>query len=138
MMKQSKSLEETTGSFSHQLEERARSLARKITWDPSVSSSIEREVALTLEHLDTTREFREEQLRRLLKAECYVESDLLKLDSYRPRQYHFMFDSRDRLKNKLLQIDKERRQLLSTHLQETRELQGKLFNLLNQHAQTSS
>ena len=99
-------------------------------------SVLEQEIVLVSEHLDEIRQVHQEQLRHLIRAECYVETDLMKLDFYNPRQYQILFKARDNLKNKLLQIDKERRQLVTTHTREVRELHDKLFSLLAQHTIT--
>ncbi len=98
----------------------------------SPRSLVHSEKQLVEKQLERLQGLHEHQLVQLVRAECYVDSDLLKLDSYYPRQFHAMFEIRDNLKTKLLQIDKERRQLTQHHEHEVRKLEDRLFQLHSQ------
>ena len=117
------------------LEDRARQLAKQVTLSSkgaSPSSSLEKEIALAVEHLESIRKLHEDQLRSLLRSECSVGTDLMQLDSYNPIQFRFMFKIRDNLKNKILQVEKERRHLEREQENKVQDLQQKLLNLLAQ------
>jgi len=90
---------------------------------------------VTLDHVDNLKSLHEKLQRSLLRSECYVGSDLLKLVSYNPRIYAAQFKVRDNLKNKLLKIEIERRKLTLTMDHDLRNMMDRLFNLLVKHDQ---
>ena len=121
------------GKITSALEEKARAISYSLDEVASAPHSmLEQEVALALEHLVRTREQHEEQLRSLLRSECSVDSDLMQLDSYHLRQFRYLFQARDSLKTKVLQIKRERRQLMREHQKTVMESEEKLFRLISQ------
>lgn len=102
---------------------------------PTPRSLLEREVAFFVEQLENARRMQQQHLTGILRAECYVSSDLSKLDCYLPRLYSYRFKARDNLKNKLLGLDKERRQLITQHHRDVAEVHEKLVRSLAQLSQ---
>ena len=97
-------------------------------------SRLEREIAFWSAALDRMRTLHEEQLLHLLRAECYVETDLMALESYAPKVVMYRFKVRDNLKTKLLQIDQERRRLRQTHEHDVESVHERLLGLLDKRA----
>ena len=101
---------------------------------PTALSSLEHEIALTSEQLDRLRQVHKEQLRRIVRAECYVDSDLIKLQSYQPAVFLFRLKVRDSLEGKLLNLDMERRKRIASYEKDIATLHDRLLSLLAQHA----
>ena len=120
------------------LETTARAIREKAavpTAEATPASVLELQIAFWSEALDQTRAHHRDLLRSILRAECYVGTDLMQLDSYAPAKiWHHRFDARDNLKNKLLQLDAERRRLAATHDRDVRDVRARLLDLLVQHA----
>ena len=104
-------------------------------WDTSIPAAIRRQIALTVEHRCRQRELHERQLRRLLRIECYVDTDLAQLEQRIPRYTPHHFPEKEKLKKRLIEIDKERRNLNSKTQEKNQSLEGRLLNLLNKHDQ---
>ena len=70
-------------TISETLEERARGLATNLKDKPErlFRNPREAELVLTLDHLDELELLQQTTERQILKSECYVGSDLLKLSS---------------------------------------------------------
>ena len=127
----------TQGTLTTILEHVAQQIRSRLSKHtrPTPESLLELQIGLCSEQLDRLRDVRDDQLRRILRAECYVGTDLLKLDSYAPATiFHFRFEARDNLKNKLLQLDMERRRLLLAHERDRQGLHTTLLQLLSEHA----
>ena len=120
--------------FSKTLEEKAEEMAallRKEQWDRSVPSIIRREIALTVDQIQRLRKQHEEQFRHLLRIECYVDTDLLQLEQRIPRYAPYHFPEKEKFKQRLFEIEKERRNLSLKLEKETRGLEDKLLELVN-------
>lgn len=120
--------------FKKTLEEKAELLASvpmREQWDKTIPSIVRREIALTVDQLKRLKEHHEEQFRRLLRIECYVDTDLIQLEQRIPRYTPYHFPEKEKFKQRLFEIEKER-QNLSLRLQEkTRGLEDKLLALVN-------
>lgn len=124
--------------FSKILEERARQLAEDSNdrhWDTSIPAAIRRQIALTVEHRRRQRELHERQLRRLLRIECYVDTDLMQLEQRIPRYTPYHFPEKEKLKKRLFEIEKERRNLTLRLEDRKQSLEDRLLNLLDKHEQ---
>lgn len=124
--------------FSKILEERARQLAEDSDdrqWDTSIPAAIRRQIALTVEHRRRQRELHERQLRRLLRIECYVDTDLTQLEQRIPRYTPHHFPEKEKLKKRLFEIEKERRNLTLRLEEKNQSLEDRLLNLLDKHEQ---
>ena len=124
--------------FGKTLEEKARQLAADVKshyWDTSVPGAIRREIALAVDQLNRQRHLHEEQLRRLLRIECYVGTDLLQLEQRIPRYTPYHFPEKEKLKKRLFDIEKERRNLILRMQDRHQSLEDRLLNLINNHEQ---
>ncbi|MCZ6655526.1 MAG: hypothetical protein O7D91_21165 [Planctomycetota bacterium] len=124
------SISEGLETLARDIRERGGTHKRKAT----ALSLLEQEIGLISEHLDRVRDVHKEQLRRIVRAETYVDTDLITLQSYQPGVFLFRLKARDNLEGKLLKLDMERRKLIASHEQEMMRLQEKLFSLMSQHA----
>ena len=100
--------------FTKSLEEKAEHLAsvpKREQWDKSIPSIIRREIALTVDQIKRLKERHNEQFRRLLRIECYVDTDLMQLEQRQPRYVSYHFPEKEKLKQRLFDIEKERRNL---------------------------
>ena len=120
--------------FTKSLEERAEQLAsapQRGQWDKSVSSIVRREIALTVDQIKRLRKRHDEQFRRLLRIECYVDTDLMQLQQRIPRYAPYHFPEKEKFKQRLFEIEKERRNLSLRLEEKTRGLEDKLLGLVN-------
>lgn len=125
---------ETMAESLEELANTIRERTKKRRLDASTTSFLEQEIALTLEQLERAKELHQEQLTRIIRSETYVDTDLIKLDSYHLRQFTNRHRVRDNLKTKLLKLDMERRTLISLHEDKATKFQSRLLTLLQQHA----
>ncbi len=123
--------------FSRVLEERGRPLADSAArqWDASIPGILRREIALVVDQINRLKEVREEQLGRLLRVECYVDTDLMQLQQRIPTYAPYQFPEKDKLKKRLFEIEKQRRDVRIHHEDRARTLEGRLLDLLNKHEQ---
>ncbi len=124
--------------FTKSLEEKANQLAaypRKNKWDDSIPSILRREITLTVEQIQRLRDKHDEQFRRLLKVECYVDTELMQMDQRQPRDVPFSLPQEEKLKQRLFDIEKERRNLSLRLEEKTQGLETKLLELINKHQQ---
>ena len=126
------------GKFRKSLEEKAEFLAsvpKQERWDKSIPSIVRREIALTVDQIKRLREKHEEQFLRLLRIECYVDTDLMQLNERIPRYTPYHFPEKEKFKQSLFEIEKERRNLSLRLEEKTQGLEDKLLNLVNRHEQ---
>lgn len=119
-------------SIGERLEEKARRLSQEAHQrerDP-VTSQLEDEIGLVLEHLDRMRALHQEQVRSVLRSECAVETDLHALENYSTGMFRYMGQLRDNLKRRVFLLDKERRELMAHQEKDEAELQLMLLKLL--------
>jgi len=124
--------------FAKTLEEKARQLAdcpRKKQWDKSIPSIVRREIALTVDQIQRLRDRHNEQFLRLLRLECYVDTDLMQLEQRQPRYVSYHFPEKEKFKQRLFEIEKERRNLSLRLEEKTQGLEEKLLSLINKHEQ---
>lgn len=116
-------------------------LRRRSGAEEPVLQSIERQIDMTLEHLDEVRSVSSDLGRDLSRAETRVQTDLLR---FTPRPYindpanpnHFFNDSpRRALKNRLEDLAKERRTLGIDLRARQRALLERLAALVDRHGQ---
>ena len=117
------------------LEERAAGITQDQSRMRGPIGQLDEEISLLLEQIRNLRSIHDATLLSILRSECSVDTDLMKLDSYvHPLLFHFRFDARDNLKNKLLDLETERRKLRLTYRKEMQSLEDRLFELLSNHA----
>jgi len=120
--------------FIKSLEEKAEHLASVPTrelWDKSIPSIVRREIALTVDQINRQRDSHEKQLRELLRMECSVGTDLMQLEQRQPRYAPYHFPEKEKFKQRLFEIEKERRNLSLWLEEKTRGLEEKLLDLVN-------
>jgi len=128
-----------TKKFAKTLEEKANQLAAyplKKQWDDSIPSMFRREIALTVDQIQRLRERHEEMFHSLLRLECYVDTDLMAMEN-RQQQYAAAdnFPEMEQLKQRLFDIEKERRNLSLKLEEKTQNLETRLLELINRHQQ---
>jgi ATP-dependent RNA circularization protein (DNA/RNA ligase family) len=127
-----------TRKFTKTLEEKANQLAAypfKDRWDDSVPSMLRREIALTVEQIQRLRDRHDEQFHRLLKVECYVDTELMQMEARQPQYVPYHFPEKDKLRQRLFDIEKERRNLSLRLEEKTQSLEERLLSLINRHQQ---
>ena len=125
-------------SFGKTLEDKADELAveRNIpTWDSSIPSMLRREISLTVDQIKRIRDRHDEQFNRLLKLECSVDTDLLQMQQRQPRYLPHHFPEKEKLKQRLFDIEKDRRNLSIRLEDKTQGLEDRLLSLINKHEQ---
>jgi len=124
--------------FAKSLEEKAEHLAsvpKREQWDKSIPSIVRREIALTVDQIKRLKKRHDEQFRRLLRIECYVDTDLMQMEQRIPRYAPHHFPEKEKFKQRLFEIEKERRNLSLRLEEKTQGLEEKLLSLINQHEQ---
>ncbi len=124
--------------FSKSLKEKAEQLSsvpRQEQWDKSIPSILRREIALATDQIKRLKEKHEEQFLRLLRIECYVDTDLMQLEQRIPRYIPYHFPEKEKFKQRLFEIEKERRNLSLRLEEKTQGLEEKLLHLINKHEQ---
>jgi hypothetical protein len=122
-------------SMSQSLEARARKIGREIRlrpWDPEPLAAIQREIALSLDHLDGLRHMHGWVRSSLLQLECRVETQYL-ASALRHRYMPDLESQLDKLRRHQWEIEKERRQLATLEQMTTQPLLDRLLALLNQY-----
>ena len=120
--------------FTKCLEEKAEFLAsvpKQEQWDKSIPSIVRREIALTVDQIKRLKKWHDEQSHRLLRIECYVDTDLIQLEERIPRYTPYHFPEKEKFKQRLFEIEKERRNLSLRLEKEGRGLEDKLLALVN-------
>ncbi len=124
--------------FGKTLEDKADQLAAEANIrkpDTSIPGMLRREIALTVDQIKRLRERQDEQFRRLLRLECYVNTDLMQLQQRIPRYAPYHFPEKEKFKQRLFDIEKERRSLSLRIEEKTQGLEDRLLNLINKHEQ---
>lgn len=125
-------------TFSQRIEDRARHLSDRVERqgeDASALSVLERELRLTLEHIDRVREIHENLRRNLLRQECYLDTEIMQRSPRPPYYIDDRLKERDRLRDRLRLIESERRRLTLVEEEQLRPLREQLLTLLNRHRQ---
>jgi hypothetical protein len=124
--------------FGKKLEDKADQLAAEANIrqpDTSIPEILRREIALTVDQMKRLRDRHDEQFRRLLRLECYIDTDLMQLQQRIPRYAPYHFPEKEKFKQRLFDIEKERRSLSLRIEEKTQGLEDRLLNLINKHEQ---
>ncbi|MEN6384054.1 MAG: hypothetical protein ABFD79_02540 [Phycisphaerales bacterium] len=124
--------------FKKTLEEKANEIVAypaRAQWENSIPGMIRREIALTVDQIRRLQERHDEQFMRLLRVECYVDTELLNMEQRQPRYAPYHFPEKDKLKQRLFDIEKERRNLSLRLEEKTQSLEDRLLSLINKHQQ---
>jgi hypothetical protein len=124
--------------FSKTLQEKASQLAagsNDTCWDTSIPATIRREIALAVDQINRQKESHAKQLRQLLQMECAVGTDLMELEQRIPWHTPNYLPEKDTLKQRLFDIEKDRRKLNQRHQEKLHTLEDRLLNLIHKHEQ---
>lgn len=124
--------------FGRKLEAFARSSLEELkygSWNTSPSSVIDREIALTLDHMDRMKDLEERQKKNLLDVECAIDTELMSMEARTPRYSDKRFPEWERFQRQLHQIESERRNMMAFHESQRQALEAKLLILMNRRAQ---
>lgn len=127
-----------TKRFGKTLEDKANDIAGcscNNTWEASIPSMIRREIALTVDQIKRLKERHDEQFRRLLRLECYVGTELMQIEARKPKYRPYHFPEIEKLRQRLFDIEKERRNLSLRLEEKTQGLETRLLELINRHDQ---
>ena len=132
--------------FTKYIEDKARDIVRRKRngKEFSIDRVLLENIALTLDQMDSTRYLHEEQMKSLLRTECYADTELLQM---RQREYNWryapvnvgpQFGDKDRLHQRLAGIDAERRRLSVFYEGRLQELQRRLLGLMQRWGQVAT
>ena len=119
------------GIKAHQLE---KSLDRD-SWDISIPSTIKREIALTAEQINNFQKLHKDQMSKLLQAECDTNTELMQMEERTPRHSRYRIPERDKLQQRLFNIEKERRNLTLRLHDKKQSFEDRLLSQINKHEQ---
>ena len=125
-------------TFARRVEAKARRLAERPTDNRNSDATLAtlvREMALTLDQLEGIRKVHGKVRRNLLRQECYLETEITQREPRPPVYEDRRLPERDRLRDRLRSIEKERRKLLLSEEEQLRPLHDRLLTLLNRHDQ---
>lgn len=113
-------------TIADEIERRARQLSNQApSWIATPRDTIQRELSLTLEHIDALRKHTGGLEARMLETECRLETLLLK----HPNEF--------RIESQLCALHQERRRLDMHSQEQTRTLEQRLLTLLEKHLHLS-
>ena len=98
--------------------------------DTPLQTSIERDITLTLHHIQDLRNLHKNLRRNLLRLECYVETEITQREPRIPVYQDDRIAERDMLRGRLLVIEQERRHLAILEHDKVRFLQDRLLSLM--------
>ena len=124
--------------FRKTLEDKANELAaeRGVTkWDTSIPSMLQREIALAVDQLEQIKYLTKDQMRRLLRQECNINTEMKQHRQGIPWYTQVNFPEEQKLQQRLFDIEKERRQLTTQYHDKRKTLEDRLLDLINKHQQ---
>ncbi|MCH8147407.1 MAG: hypothetical protein IH987_05340 [Planctomycetes bacterium] len=125
-------------SFSQRLELQAREIVRRGRQregqDPIVLL-IERDIALTLDHLDRLRDVHREIRSSLMRHECNLGTAILQRTPPPPVYEDPRLPERDRLRDRIRHLDEERRRWSVQYVRDRQAILDRLLSLANRHRQ---
>ena len=123
-------------TFAERLESNARRIVKDHWRDRSSSvatSTLERELALTVSQIDGVRRMHRQLRRDLGRIECYIDTEIIQREPRDPVYTDPRLPERDMLRARLLKIEHERRRLTLIENDKLRELQDRLLSLISKH-----
>ena len=124
--------------FTRQLEQRARNLIGESHgdgWhDASPPAILERDIRSTVAQIEETRRVHTAERQRLLRLECYTDTELMQMEQRTPRYSPYRYPEREKLQRRLMSIEHDRRQLSLSEIGQLQELHVRLLYRLNEHA----
>ena len=99
-----------------------------------IRAQVDAEIGMLSDRLDQLRRSKECHRRQLLREECRIETDLLRLKSYNPRIYAHSEKTREQLKGRRQRLRKDLRSLERSIEMDIFSIHDRLFDLLQQRA----
>lgn len=125
-------------TFAERLEERAIELMRQRQDAPDVHDrAAKREVALALSHLHRLRATDRFVTRSLMRHECYLGTAIIQREPRPPVYQDPRLPERDRLRDRLREIDAERRRWRISYAMQMQSLVDRLATVITRHEQQS-
>lgn len=127
----------TPGRFADSLERRGRRAVSNRETQGGESGLIgvtEDEVALTVDQLDHWRTLEKQNLRSLLRVECYVATELVQMEQRTPTYSAHRFPEREKFQRRLADLEKERRVARVRFAEKRHDLEARLLGLLQRRA----
>lgn len=124
--------------FIKSLEDRAKELAADISrtrWDTSIPSMLRREIALTVEQMEQLKFLTRNQMRGLLRQECDIHTEIMQHKQGIPWYTQAHFPDEQAWQQRLFEIEKERRKLITQYHDKLKSLEDHLLSLINKHEQ---
>lgn len=124
--------------FRKTLEDKAKELAaeRGLAWpDRSIPSMLRREIALTVDQLEQIKFLTKDQMRQLLRQECDINTEIKQSRQGIPWYTSPHFSDEQTLRQRLFDIEKERRKLSTQYHEKRDTLEDRLLDLVNKHEQ---
>ena len=125
-------------SFGERLEDRTREAIRDRPGRESsaVTEGTRRELALTLDHIERIHALHENLRRNLKQHELYLSTEILQREPRGSQVYRdYRLPERDRLRDRLREIDAERRRLAMWREEHVARLHDRLLALYNRLTQ---
>ena len=127
-----------THDFAQHLEERAKEAiqSRDQEDSTSITSGLQREMSLALDHIERTRQLHDNLRRNLRQHELYLLTEILQREPRGSQVYRdYRLPERDRLRDRLRELDAERRRLAIWHEEHRSRLHDRLLTLFNRLTQ---
>jgi hypothetical protein len=125
-------------SFGERLEKEAREMVTtrdSREANDSITFGIRREIALILDHMDRVRSLHSRLRRNLLQHEFYLSTEISQREPRGHQVYHdYRLPERDRLRDRLRELERERRHLAMVEGDQMRGLRDRLSGLMGRHA----
>ena len=120
-------------TFAERLEERAREMLRESRQGNGrdTISALERELAMTVNHIDSARATHESLRRSLLQQELYLDTEIIQRTPRQPVHLDPRLPERDRLRDRLRELEKERRGRAVAKNETLRSLHDRLLDVMN-------
>jgi len=123
-------------SFKKTLEDKANELADQQNlpqWDTSLTAMLRREIALTMGQLDQLKFLKQDQHLRLLRLECDINTQIKRHRQQMPWYVPHHLPQEQKLRQQLLDIGKEKRNLTVRLHDKKHTLEDRLLELINKH-----
>ncbi len=121
-------------TFVERLEERARRLAEQSS-QPSTPDvmldAMRHDIALTLNQIDNAHGAHARVRKSLFRQELYLDTEIMQREPRPPVYDDPRLPERDRLRDRLRAVEKERRQLMLSEQEQLRPLHDRLLSLTN-------
>ncbi len=101
--------------------------------DDPIVAPVEREIEALLDHLERLRGLEERLTLSLLRAETYVDTELMQMEARTPRYSPERFPERERFQRRLADIERQRRDLGERQEERRQRLRDRLLDAVNRH-----